>query len=117
MTRLHFCADLGDEILETARIPWADYTALVTQLKAEMAVYGGGLVYGNEGAWYNLGHYNPDGPCPPASAQGCNQSQCYEEPCTGFTWYDPPEFPDGLDLFSFDDCESPTFPAPAARRV
>jgi hypothetical protein len=94
---------LGDEIVETARIPWEDYAALATELKATMALYGGGLVYGNEGAWYNLGQYNQDGPCPPLFAQGCNASQCYEEPCTGFTWYDPPEFPDALDLFSFDN--------------
>ena len=94
---------LGDEIVETARIPWADYAALVTELKAAMAVYGGGLVYGNEGAWYNLGQYAAGGPCPPALASGCNASQCYEEPCTGFTWFNPPQFPDGLDLFSFDN--------------
>ena len=35
---------LGDEILETARIPFADYVALAIELKSAMSGYGGGLV-------------------------------------------------------------------------
>ena len=92
---------LGDEILETARIPFADYVALATELKSRMSGYGGGLVYGNEGAWYNLGQYDSEH-CPPATQAGCNQSQCYSRPCTGFTFYDPPRLPPVIDLFSFD---------------
>ena len=33
-----------DEILETARIPFADYVALAIELKSAMSGYGGGLV-------------------------------------------------------------------------
>lgn len=92
---------LGDEILETARIPFADYVSLATELKAAMSEFGGGHVYGNEGGWYNLGHYD-NAHCPPAAQGGCNQSQCYSRPCTGFTWYDPVQLPPAIDLFSFD---------------
>jgi hypothetical protein len=41
--------------MEAFQIPFRDYSALAAAVKAALNDYGGGLVYGNEGGWYNSG--------------------------------------------------------------
>ena len=75
----------------TFQIPLLDFARVATAVKSAMTAFGGGLVYSNEGGWYNSGFYN----------NGKNGTN-------GFTYRDVPALPDALDLFSFDGytCQS-----------